>query len=260
MPGMPMNRLSACIITLNEELHLPRALVSLAGVADEIVVVDSGSSDATMEIARRHGADCLSRAWTGYADQKNFAAARARNEWILSIDADEALSGELRSSLLKLKNSEPPHHVYEMARRTWYLGAWINHSGWYPDFQRRLYRRDAAQFHGMVHEGLRAGGAIGRVRGDLLHYTVNSFAEHEAKVERYTTLAAQQLYEAGERHWRAAVYLATPWSWFQNFFLRGGFLDGYRGALIARMAARSVNLKYRKLGNLINAAAQQESK
>ncbi len=200
-----MNRLSACLITLNEEHNLPRALASLAGIADEIVVVDSGSTDRTEQIAREHGAVFYSRAWTNYADQKNFAAARAQNEWVLSLDADED------------------------------------------------YRRDAAQFSGIIHESLKFEGLPGRLNGDLLHYTVRSFAEHESNVERYTALAARQMFEAGKRSWRGAMWLATPWSWFQNFFLRGGFLDGYRGALIAQMAARSVRLKYAKLGKLIEA-------
>jgi glycosyltransferase involved in cell wall biosynthesis len=252
-----MNRFSACLITSNEEQNLPRALNSVQGVADEIVVVDCGSTDRTAEIARERGAKVVTRAWTNFAEQKNAAAAAASNDWILSLDADEELSSTLRSSLLDWKKREPKHSVYEMARRAWYLGGWIKHSGWYPDYQRRLYQRDAAQFCGIVHESLKFEGRPGRLAGNLLHYTVDSFAEHEEKVERYTTLAAQQLYAAGKRSWRAAIWLAMPWSWFQNFFLRGGFLDGYRGALIAQMAARSVRLKYKKLGQLVNEAGKQ---
>ena len=255
-----MIRLSACIITLNEEQNLPRALASLAGVADEIAVVDSGSTDRTEQIAREHGAVFLTRAWTNYAEQKNFAASSASNEWILSLDADEELSSELKTSLLEWKRLAPKFSVNEMPRRAWYLGSWINHSGWYPDFQRRLYRRDAAQFSGIIHESLRFEGEPGRLKGDLLHYTVRSFEEHEENVERYAALAGQQLYFDGKRLWRAGMWFATPWSWFQNYFLRGGFLDGYRGALIARMAARTVRLKYRKLGQLIAEGEMREGK
>jgi glycosyltransferase involved in cell wall biosynthesis len=249
-----MNRLSACLITLNEAHDLPRALASLGRIADEIIVVDSGSTDRTAEIAREYGAAFFERPWTNYAEQKNFAASRAQNDWILSLDADEDLSSALQTSLLDWKKHEPKFSVYEMARKTWYLGAWIEHSGWYPDFQRRLYRRDAAQFSGIIHEALRFEGQAGRLPGDLLHYTVRSFAEHEAKVEEYTTLAARQMFESRKRNWRAAMWLATPWSWFQNYFLRGGFMDGYRGALISQMAARSVRLKYAKLGELVRNA------
>ena len=253
-----MPRLSICTITLNEEKDLPRALDSVRDVADEIVVVDCGSKDRTQEIAHERGAVIFYRAWTGYEEQWNFAAASAANEWIFVLAADEELTPELRASLARWKQQEPQFAVYEMARRAWYLGAWIKHSGWYPDYQRRLYRRDSARFAGIVHEALQFAGKPGRLDGDLLHYTFYSFAEHEERVERYTTLAAQQLFASGKRSWRAAIWFAAPWSWFQNFFLRGGFLDGHRGALISRMAARSVRLKYRKLGKLVAETAKQD--
>lgn len=255
-----MNRLSVCIITLNEEEDLPRALHSTRGVADEVVVVDSGSKDRTKEIAREHGAAFFERAWTSYEEQWNFAAACAANEWIFVLAADEELSPELCAALLEWKKQEPKFAVYEMSRRAWYLGAWIKHSGWYPDYQRRLYRRDLARFSGIIHEVLQFEGKPGRLSGDLLHYTVRSIAEHREKVERYTALSAQQMFEAGKRSWRAAMMLATPWSWFQNYFLRGGLLDGYRGALIAQMAARGVRLKYRKLGQLIAETVKRDRK
>jgi glycosyltransferase involved in cell wall biosynthesis len=252
-----MNRLSACLITLNEEHNLSRALASLKGIADEIIVVDSGSTDQTSNIAREHGAAFFERAWVNYSEQKNYAAACAQNDWVFSMDADEELSSALQTALLDWKKHEPKFSVYEMARKTWYLGAWVKHSGWYPDFQRRLYRRDKALFSGTIHEALRFEGKPGRLAGDLLHYTVRSFAEHEEKVERYAGLAAEQLYATGERSWRSALWFATPWSWFQNYFLRGGFLDGYRGALIAQMAARAVRIKYEKLGQLVRSAEEQ---
>lgn len=248
-----MNLISACLITLNEEHNLPRALSSLRTTADEIIVVDSGSTDRTADIAREHGARFFTRTWTTYADQKNFAASQASHEWIFSLDADEELSSALQTSLLNWKKRAPSFPVYEVSRRTWYLGAWIRHSGWYPDFQCRVYRRDAAQFSGIVHESLRFHGTPGRLPGDLLHYTIRDFAEHAANVEKYSSLAAEQMFAQGRRRWRAALWLATPWSFFHNFVLRGGFLDGYRGALISRMAARTVRRKYQKLGKLIQA-------
>jgi glycosyltransferase involved in cell wall biosynthesis len=254
-----MNRLSACLITLNEEESLSRTLASLSGIADEVVVVDAGSTDGTEQIARKHGAVFFRRKWTNYGEQKNFAASSASNDWILSMDADEELSGALRISLLAWKERKPKFSVYEMPRRAWYLGAWIKHSAWYPDYQQRLYRRDSAQFSGIIHESLRFEGTPGRLDGDLLHYTVRSFAEHEEKVERYAVLAAQEMFLVGKRSWRPAMWFATPWSWFHNYFLRGGFLDGYRGALIAQMAARTVRLKYRKLGQLVAEAARRNA-
>lgn len=248
-----MNRLSACLITLNEEHNLARALDSLKGIADEIVVVDCGSQDRTLEIAREYGAKIINKEWKDFAEQKNLAAAAASHEWILSLDADEELTAELRNSLKAWKEKEPGNVVYELARRAWYLGDWIKHSGWYPDFQRRVYRRDAAHFAGIVHESLKFSGSPGRLEGDLLHYTIRSFSEHEQKVERYTTLAAQQMYMGGKRHWRPAMWLAAPWNWFNCYVLHWGFLDGSRGWIIARMAARSTWLKFKKLGALIEA-------
>jgi glycosyltransferase involved in cell wall biosynthesis len=246
-----MNRLSACLITLNEEHNLRRSLLSLRGIADEIVIVDSGSTDGTEGVAREYGAAFHFRKWTNYAEQKNYAASLAQMDWILSVDADEELSSALQTAIADWKKRSPQFEVYEVARKTWYLGDWIKYSGWYPDFKKRLYRKAIAQFAGSLHETLQFSGRCGRLAGDLLHYTVHDFAEHQANVERYSTLAAQQMFEAGKKHWRAALWLATPWSFFQNFILRAGFLDGYRGALISRMAARTVRLKYRKLGHLI---------
>lgn len=248
-----MNRISACLITLNEEQNLPRALKSIRDIVDEMVVVDCGSHDRTAEIAREYGAKLITRTWTNFAEQKNSAAAGASNDWILSLDADEELSAELRNALLAWKEKEPAFAVYEFSRRAWYVGRWIKHSGWYPDRQRRLYRRDAARFSGIVHESLQFKGEPGRLVGDVLHYTISTFAEHEEKVERYTTLAAQQMNAAGKRDWRAAMWLATPWNWFKSYMLQLGFLDGSRGWAIARMAARSTWLKFRKLGQLIEA-------
>lgn len=254
-----MNRISACIITLNEEANLARALGSLSGVADEIVVIDSGSSDRTEEIALQYGATFVVHDWINYGEQKNFAAETASNEWIFSMDADEELSSNLHLALLDWKKRKPDHDVYEVARRTWYLGAWIKHSGWYPDFQRRLYRKDTAKFAGIIHESLQFTGNPGKLTGDLLHYTVRSFDEHEANVEKYSTLSAQRMYSEGRRRWRGPLLVATPWSWFRSFILRLGFLDGYRGALIAQMAARTVRLKYAKLGKLIASHRRSET-
>jgi glycosyltransferase involved in cell wall biosynthesis len=252
-----MNRISACLITLNEEQNLPRALASLKGIADEIIIVDSGSTDRTEKIALNHNAAFHFRKWTNYAEQKNHAASLAQTEWILSLDADEALSSALQSAIIDWKKRNPQFDVYEVARKTWYLGAWIKHSGWYPDFKKRLYRKGAAEFVGSLHETLRFTGRCGRLAGDLLHYTIHQFSEHQANVEKYSTLAAEKMFEEGKRHWRGALWFATPWSFFQNYILRGGFLDGYRGAVISRMAARTVRLKYKKLGKLI--AAQKNT-
>jgi len=253
-----MNRLSICVITLNEAHDLPRLLKSVEGLAEQIVVVDSGSTDATVEIARAAGAHVLTRVWTNYADQKNFAASQASEDWILLLDADEEVSRELRESILKWKAAPPQFPVYEMARMAWFLGAWIHHSRWYPDWQRRLFDRRKAQFSGAIHESLQFQGAIGRLHGDLLHYTVRNLEEQRQKSDEYSTLAARAMFESGRREWRAAKWFATPWAWIRYFVLGAGYLDGYRGLVIARSAAQTVWLKYTKLGELVEQAAQEK--
>jgi glycosyltransferase involved in cell wall biosynthesis len=251
-----MNRLSVCLVAQNEQENLQRVLPSVQGIADEIILVDGGSADRTQEIARELGAKVFVRAFTNHADQKNYAASLALHDWIFLLDADEELSKDLKESVCKWKEQAPEFAVYEMPRLTWYLGAWIRHSRWYPDWQRRIYRRDQASFRGVIHSALQYDGKIGRLRGNLLHYTVRTFQEHEAKLDKYTTAIAQEMFDQGKRSWRAALWLATPWSWIRHFFLGAGFLDGYRGALIAQMAARGVRLKFQKLGKLVELEQQ----
>ncbi|HKZ53640.1 MAG TPA: glycosyltransferase family 2 protein [Candidatus Acidoferrales bacterium] len=246
-----MNRLTVTLITRDEEKNLPRALASLSNLADEIVVVDSGSTDRTCELARQHGARVLERPWTNYSDQKNFAAAQATYDWVLNLDADEELSPGLQTSLRRWKEDTPTAVAYHMRRKARYLGRWIHHSGWYPDPKLRLYRRDRAHFIHELHEKLQVEGLVGWLEGDLHHYTVDTFGEHIRSVRRYTTLAAAQLFAAGRRRWLLPMLFASPWAFLRTFFLQQGFRDGYRGFLIALMAAYYVFLKYRKLGVLV---------
>ena len=253
-----MTRISLCVITLNEEQDLPRLLKSVQGLAEEIVLVDSGSTDRTLEIARAAGARVFERELLHYADQKNFAAAQAAEDWILFLDADEGLSEELIKSIRGWKLHDPQFAVYEIPRLAWFLGAWIHHSRWYPDWQRRLYNRRKAQFSGAIHESLKFEGPVGRLRGDLLHYTARSLEDLLRKRDDYSTLSAKAMYESGRRSWRMARWLATPWTWIQYFVLGAGFLDGYRGWLIARLATETVWLKYTKLGALVEQAASDK--
>src|SRR5262249_14514692 len=161
-----------------------------AGVADEVIVVDCGSTDRTQEIAREHGAKVFYRAWTNFGDQRNYAAGQTENEWIFALDADEALSDKLCEALLRWKQREPQFVVYEAPRLAAHLGEGIRHSGWYPNYQSRLYKRSETRYEGIVHESLVFRGKRGRLKGDLLHYTIDDFLEHEQKVEEYSTLAA----------------------------------------------------------------------
>jgi glycosyltransferase involved in cell wall biosynthesis len=246
-----MPAISAILITYNEQSDLAEALLSLRGVADEIVVVDSGSPDRTCEIARGLGARVVSRPFTNFAEQKNFAAGQAAHDWVLSLDADERLSDGLRESIIGWKQSHPECVAYRMNRKPNYLGGWIRHSGWYPEYCVRLYRRDAGRFVGAIHESVQVNGRVGLLRGEILHYTIRSLGEHYAKMEAFTTRAAEDLYARGRRRWRGGMWVAAPWTLVQRFLFQLGFLDGYRGALIAWTSARYVWLKYRKLGVLV---------
>ena len=193
-------KISATIITYNEERNLPRAIESLR-CADEIVVIDSGSSDRTVEIAEKLGARVVESPWPGYAKQKNFARrARPAHDWILSIDADESLSEALEGEIWQLKKNGPEFDAYTMPRMAQYLGRWIRHSGWYPDRKVRLYDRRKANWVGdFVHESVKVNGRVGHLESNLLHFTCSSLSEHLKTMDRYTTLAAEQLLATGER-------------------------------------------------------------
>jgi glycosyltransferase involved in cell wall biosynthesis len=246
-----MPALTAILIAYNEELDLPRALASLKGVADEIVLVDSGSTDRTCEIARQAGARVYSRKLDSLAEQKNYAASFASNDWVLSIDCDEELSPELRASILKWKEQTPSCAGYDFPLMTSYLGGWIRHSGWYPDHKLRLYSRTTGKFENVLHEGVKVAGPVGRLDGHLLHYTVRSLAEHNAKLDVMTNMAAEDMLARGRKSWRGAMIFAAPWTFVQRLVFQLGILDGWRGWLIAWMSAKYIFLKYRKLGRVL---------
>jgi glycosyltransferase involved in cell wall biosynthesis len=244
--GAPV-KISATIITRNEQDNLPRALQSL-GCCDEIVVVDSGSADRTVEVARDLGARVIERDWPGYAPQKNFAAAEAAHDWILALDADEALSPELQREIEQLKQQGARFDGYSFPRLAQYRGRWIRYSGWYPDRKVRLYDRRKCRWIGdYVHESVRVEGNAGELAGDLLHYTCPTFSRHVETVNRYTTLAAQELAAQGRSVSLARLLAAPPWAFLRTYFLQRGFLDGVDGFLIASMAAFYVFAKYAKV-------------
>src|SRR5262245_38703516 len=234
--------ISATIITHNEEDRIAGAVASLS-CCDEVLVVDSGSTDRTREIAERCGARVLVRAWSGYSDQKNFAASEARHDWILSLDADERLSAELANEITTWKQSGEGA-AGSMPRRASYFGAWIHHSGWYPDRKIRLYDRRRGQWEGaFVHEALKIEGAIVSFTGDLLHFPYRDWADHIQRIDRYTRLAADAARTSGKKGNIFRLILGPPLSFVQTFVARAGFLDGWRGALIAAAGARYVFLR-----------------
>lgn len=239
-------KISATIITFNEQKNIARAIESLR-CCDEVVVVDSGSVDRTVEIATKLGARVVDHPWAGYAVQKNYAAQEARYDWVFSIDADEGLSEALEAEIWRLKKSGPKYDAYTMPRLAQYMGRWILHSGWHPDRKVRLYdRRKATWVGSYVHESVAVRGTVGHLDANLLHYTCDSLSEHLATMDRYTTLSAEQLVAGKVKigWWR--LLLDPPWTFFSTYFLKRGFLDGIEGLAIAYMASLHNFVKYAK--------------
>lgn len=243
-------KITATIITLDEERNIARAIESLR-CADEILIVDSGSVDRTVELATNLGARVIEANWRGYSAQKNWAAEQASHDWILSLDADEALSEALEAEIWNLKKTGPRDDAYTMPRLARYLGRWILHSGWYPDRKVRLYRRDRASFVGdFVHESVTVRGSVGALENNLLHYTCDSLSEHVKTVDRYTTLAAQELAARRMKVPLTRLIADPAWTFVKTYFLQRGFLDGPEGLTIAHMAAFYTFLKYSKARNM----------
>ncbi len=246
-------RISATIITLDEEENLGRCLASLRGVADEVVVLDSGSKDATEVIAREGGAIFVAQPWLGYGPQKNAATDRATHDWILSLDADEALSHELREALLRLKQGGGQADAYEVNRLNWYCGRFLRHSGWYPDRKVRLWRRGAARWSdASIHELVEVapGARVERLPGDLLHYTIRDRAQHLRTIERFTTLSAEALLRDGKAGQAWKRFVSPGVAFFRSYLLEGGFLDGRAGWTVCTLSAYATWLKYDKLRRL----------
>lgn len=246
-------KISATIITRNEEENIAGALHTLAW-ADEIIVVDSESTDRTVEIALQFTDKVITQKWLGYAAQKNFASEQATNEWIFNLDADERVTPELAQELEALQHTETHEAAaFKMPRKVFYLGRWIKHSGWYPDEKIRLYNRTQGRWHGdYVHESVKVGGQVKRLSGDILHYTVRNASEHHLRLDRYTTLAAEEAFEKNRRASFASIGFSPFATFIKSYVFKFGFLDGYQGIAIAYFAAQYVFLKNLKLWELQN--------
>ena len=241
-----MLKISATIITFNEERNVARVIESLR-CCDEILVLDSGSQDRTVEIATKLGAHVVEASWHGYAAQKNIAAELAQYDWVLSLDADESLSEALEAEIWHIKKSGPKFDGYTVPRLAQYLGRWILHSGWYPDRKVRLFDRKKAKWVGeFVHESVEVEGSVGHLKSNLLHFTCNSLSEHLRSMDGYTTLAAQEIVSRGKTVGLADLLIDPPWTFFHTYVLKRGFLDGIEGLSIAYMAALYNFLKYSK--------------
>ena len=243
-------KISFCLITLNEEENLNRCLKSIAGLADEIVVVDSGSRDRTEAIARNHGARFVHQDWLGYVGQKNHVLSLASHDWVFSIDADEELSPQLRAEVEAIRSvaTEPSGAGYSVPRCVLYEGRWIRHGDWYPDRLTRLFRRSLACFEGgKVHERLVLQGPVQPLRGELHHYSFRDEADHVARARKYARLWAETQFENGRTANPLAPVSRAAFRWLRFYILRRGFLDGRQGWKIARIVAREVFWKYSML-------------
>ena len=237
---------SVTIITKNEAAHIEACLASVAW-ADDILVVDSHSTDDTVARASRAGARVILRDWPGYAAQKNFAASEARHDWILSIDADERVTPDLAREIQAL-NPPEAQSGYRVPRVTWHLGRWWKTTDWYPDFQLRLYDRRRARWTvRRVHESVEADGPVATLTHDLQHYAYRDISHHLATMDRYTTLAADEMFEAGRRAGLVDIALHPPAAFLRNYLLRRGCLDGTAGLIVSAMNAHYVFLKFAKL-------------
>jgi glycosyltransferase involved in cell wall biosynthesis len=246
-------KISACLIVHNEEKNLERCLRSIRPVVDEMVVIDSGSTDGTLEIARSFKARVVHQDWLGYVGQKNFALAQAQHPWVLSIDADEELSPELADAIMRLNietDTESPGapNGYAFSRLVFYRGKWIRHGDWYPDQLVRLFRRAEARFcGGHVHEKLELAGQHPLLPGNLRHYTYADAADRRERCAKYAALWAQGALEENRRTYPGIGALHAAVRFVRGYIFKGGFLDGAIGFDIACGNAREVRLKYRLL-------------
>lgn len=248
-------KISATTITFNEEDNIRAACGSLAW-ADEIIVVDSQSSDQTRQIALQCGARVITREWPGFAVQKQFAAEQASHEWVFSLDADERVSDQLQAAIETLRK-QPENQLadgYRIARRSFYQGRWIRGGGWYPDRQLRLFRKSLGHWEGKhIHESVKmnSGARVETLRGDILHYSVRDAAHHHRMIgERYAPLAARQMLEDGRRTSVVKIATAAPLAFMRSYVLKGGFRDGLAGLSIASFAAHHAFLKHLMLSEI----------
>ncbi len=255
MPAMQA-RISAIIITRNEQATIADCLANLGQFADEIIVVDSYSDDQTIAIAESFGARTFQHTWMGFSATKNYANTLASNSWLISVDADEVFSPELIASIKSLKESGLNEGcVYEFARLTYFCGRAIHHCGWYPDYKPRLFHRDHARWKGdFVHEQLDVGPGIlvHRLSGDLLHYSFPDEAAYLRKNDRYSLLSAEERFRRGKSASRLREWFGPLWRFVQVYALRSGFLDGSAGLRIALLSAREKRMKESRLRQLWN--------
>ncbi len=246
-----MNKLSLVIITYNEERNIERCIRSVQDVADEIIIVDSFSTDKTPEICKNYDVRFYQREWEGYSKTKNYANSLATNNYVFSVDADEALSETLKNSILQEK-AKGLNCAYQMNRLTNYCGKWIRHGSWYPDKKIRIWNKNQGQWQGDIHEKIlfTENIKIQQLRGDLLHYSYYTIEDHYRQIDKFTSLSAEELLQKGKKHSKIKEILSAIAKFLKDYIFFAGFLDGKAGFRIARLSGKATALKYKKLKKL----------
>ena len=253
-----MPTLSVILITRNEEANLADCLASLEGIAQQIVVVDTNSSDRTLDIAKSYGAVIAQpQDWPGFGPQKNRALDLATGEWVLSLDADERLTPALKSEIVTAIHDSAHVDCFAIPRLSWYCGRFIRHSGWNPDYVDRLFQRGSARFSDdLVHERLLPSGQVAKLENPMLHYSFMNYSQVLQKIDRYSTASAEQAFAKGKTSTPLKAVLHGVWSFFRTYFLQAGFLDGPQGFTLAMSNAQGTYYRYVKLWHLIREASK----
>ena len=248
---MTRQRISACVMTYNEERDIRRCLESLTW-CDEIVVLDSFSTDKTIDICKEFTDQVHTREWEGYVGTRNIIRSLAKHEWVLFLDADEEVSEELREEIVQELSRENSGYVgYEFPRQVYYLNKWIKHGEWYPDIKLRLFKKSHGYSGGQEpHDQVIVDGSIKRLRGHIYHYTYEDIYEHLETMNRYSTITARAKFNDGKRFCWTHILFRPAWRFFKAMFVKAGVLDGRRGFLIASVSAFGVAMKYLKLWEL----------
>lgn len=243
-----MPKISACIISYNEEKKIEDCLRSLDGVADEIIVVDSLSTDATRDIARKYTDKIFEQAFLGHVEQKNLAVSKANHDWILSLDCDERLSDKLKTSILAIKNQLDDADAYRMARKTFYVYRWLNHC-WYPDKKVRLFNKHKARWGGInPHDKVIVDSdRIVMLQGDILHYSFDSISAHLQTLDKFTEIGANEIIKRGKKVNLLSPFTHATWTFIRMYILRRGFMDGFAGLVASLLSFVHAFVKYSKV-------------
>ncbi len=234
---------TAVIVAKNEEGVIGRCIDSLNPFASEILLIDSGSTDKTVEIAKQKGAKVLYKKWEGYPEQVQYGIKQAKNPYVFVIDADEEVSEELAKSIKELFKEKPSHACYKVARKTYYMGKFLEYV-WYPEWRVRLFHKEKVMYRGYLHETVECKGSIGKLKGDLYHYSFKSLKHQFLKAIHYGEISAEELHKRGKRASLKHLFLNPLWSFTKFYFFQKGFLEGKRGFIVSVYMAFSTFIKY----------------